>query len=72
MKYILILAAIILVSSCKKHKFAIKQNSTTYYTDYYTKDANGCIMFQSGCGKKVQHITICGNYIIIDRNIVGN
>lgn len=50
------------------NKYKIKQGSNTYYTNYFTKDANGCINFQSGCGcgNKKQNITICGDYIVID------
>lgn len=74
MKKVLALLLVASLSSCVMNntKYRIESNGTTYYTDSYTSNGNGCINFQNkncACGEnKTETVTICGTYTITDLN----
>jgi len=64
---ILLFVALIFASCGKPAKYTINSEGGKYWTNSYTKDANGCIVFKNecGCGGDPQSVTVCGTYTII-------
>jgi hypothetical protein len=69
-KLILILTAVIVVSSCEysgNHKYVIYDNrGITYECDFYNKTGDGCIMFNEPSEDNTPGTPtiLCGNYSI--------
>lgn len=63
---------IFVASSCSKPaRYLIKNDSSAYRTDFYTKNGDGCITFtETGCGcggnEPSQAVTMCGDYTIVE------
>lgn len=64
----LLLFALLSFAGCKKaSKYTITTNGVQYWTNSYSKDASGCIVFKNdgcGCGGDPETVTVCGNYSI--------
>jgi hypothetical protein len=58
----------LVLSSPKRYRYKIKQDSNIYHTNSITKDANGCVIFQNGCGcdGRKSNITVCGTYTLVE------
>ena len=72
-KAILILVAVLSLTSCMEAtKYRIKSGSTDYATNSY-QEVNGCVIFKNecGCGGEPKSIKVCGNYTIIKNNQNG-
>ena len=64
--FLLLFVFVIFTGCTKPSKYTITTNGVQYWTNSYSKDADGCIVFKNecGCGGDPQTVTVCGNYSI--------
>jgi hypothetical protein len=68
MKKLIIIFTLLALASCEQNsKYQISTGDASYFTNAYTKNADGCLVFKNecGCGGDPQIITVCGTYSIV-------